>query len=182
MGIITTAWPHQCPIRLLGWNYPLYNYIYIMTSRGSVLAQPGLHIPPPRLLSSCSAGRHVDSPDRMIWHLYSPRSQAIINRIMSRSSVRYLILSNAKKSPPTYANAVFAAPVGRDTAWRAKKFRAWEKWVGEASGWCFLSKILAERAHQMHTDSLILLYIYPKGIFPHHWPSFWHCGTGVVVA
>lgn len=35
---------------------------------------------------------------------------------MSRSTVRYLILSNGKKSPPTYANAVFAAPVGRDTA------------------------------------------------------------------
>lgn len=35
---------------------------------------------------------------------------------MSRLSVRYLILSNGKKSPPTYANAVFAAPVGGDTA------------------------------------------------------------------
>lgn len=35
---------------------------------------------------------------------------------MSRSTVHYLILSNGKKSPPTYANAVFAAPVGRDTA------------------------------------------------------------------
>lgn len=33
---------------------------------------------------------------------------------MSRSTVRYLILSNGKKSPPTYVNAVFAAPVGRD--------------------------------------------------------------------
>lgn len=35
---------------------------------------------------------------------------------MSRSTVRYLILSNGEKSPPTYANAVFAAPVGKDTA------------------------------------------------------------------
>lgn len=39
---------------------------------------------------------------------------------MSRSTVCYLILSNGekkkKKAPPTYANAVFAAPIGRDTA------------------------------------------------------------------
>lgn len=67
---------------------------------GQSSPMPGLHIPPPRLLSSCSAGRHVDSPDRRIWHSYRPRSQAIINRIMSRSTVRYLILSNGKKKNP----------------------------------------------------------------------------------
>lgn len=61
-------------------------------------------------------GRHVDRPDRRIWHLYSPGSRAMINKIMSRSTVHNLILSNGKKSPPTYANAVFAAPVGRDAA------------------------------------------------------------------
>lgn len=84
-----------------------------MTSRRSVLAQALLHIPPPRLLPLSFVGKHAEI---RTWHLHSPRSLAIINKIMSRLSVRYLILSNGKKSPPTYANAVFAAPVGRDTA------------------------------------------------------------------
>lgn len=111
--IFIMAGRHSRPIRLLGENYQLYNYMYIMTSRRSVLAQALLHIPPPRLLPLSFVGKHAEI---RTWHLHSPRSLAIINKIMSRLSVRYLILSNGKKSPPTYANAVFAAPVGRDTA------------------------------------------------------------------
>lgn len=53
---------------------------------------------------------------------------------MSRSTVRYLILSHGEKkkgdgvgsggeekSPPTYANAAFAAPFGRDAQCRAAR-------------------------------------------------------------
>lgn len=132
-------------------------------------------IPPPRLHSSCSAGRHVDSPDRRIWHLYSPRSPAIINRIMSRSTVRYLILSNGQKSPPTYANAVFAAPVGRDTADVPRSSEL------EKSEWArqvldvFPVKYLNLKCVQMTYLNVsvmlyfgILLYNHPKGNV--HWP------------
>lgn len=174
------VWPHSRPIRLLGWNYPLYNYIYIMTSRGSVLAQPGPRIPPPRLHSSCSAGRHVDSPDRRIWHLYSPRSPAIINRIMSRSTVRYLILSNGQKSPPTYANAVFAAPVGRDTADMPRSSELEKsEWARQALDVFPVKCLNLLRGHlksiqmtylnvSVMLDFGILLHNHPKENF--HWP------------
>lgn len=123
-----------------------------MTSCGSVLAWPELHIPPPRLLPSCSVGRPLDSSDKRIWHLYSPESPAIINKIMSRSTVRYLILSNGKKSPPTYANAVFAAPVGRDTTCvpRSSELEKSE-WVQKVAD-VFPVNIreLAEKALKMH--------------------------------
>lgn len=125
---------------------------------GQSSPMPGLHIPPPRLLSSCSAGRHVDSPDRRIWHSYRPRSQAIINRIMSRSTVRYLILSNGKKkkSPPTYANAVFAAPIGRDTAVPRSTELEKSEWVRQAVD-VFPVNIRkwAERALTMHSDNML---------------------------
>lgn len=52
---------------------------------------------------------------------------------MSRSTVRYLILSNGKKkSPPTYANAVFAAPIGRDTAMPRSTELEKSEWVRQA--------------------------------------------------
>lgn len=75
---------------------------------------------------------------------------------MSRSTVRYLILSNGKKSPPTYANAVFAAPVGRDTACvpRSSELEKSE-WVRKVAD-VFPVNIreLAEKALKMHTDNI----------------------------
>lgn len=61
----------------------------------------------------------------------APQSQAIINRIMSRSAVRYLILSNGKKSPPMYANAVFA--VLGETPQRCQEVQSLRK-VNELGG------------------------------------------------
>lgn len=58
--IFIMAGRHSRPIRLLGENYHLYNYMYIMTSRRSVLAQALLHIPPPRLLPLSFVGKHAE--------------------------------------------------------------------------------------------------------------------------
>lgn len=90
--------PHQ-PVQsdCLAQNEPTRDYICIMSRCRSVLAQPRLLTPPPRLLSSYSAVRHADSPHGRTWHLPSPRPRTIINTILSRSTVRYLILSHGEK-------------------------------------------------------------------------------------
>lgn len=75
---------------------------------------------------------------------------------MSWSTVRYLILSNGKKSPPTYANTVFAAPVGRHTASMPRSSELEKsEWVRKVAD-VFPVNIreLAEEAPKMHTDNI----------------------------
>lgn len=123
----------QCPDMgtSLSWFTVLYcQWLYYTTAQSDFLAQWiiafTLRLVEGQSSSSCGWIVHLQAftlhalwADMQISQIKGydifPANSSHYKKELCHGQLCYLILSNGKNSPPTYANAVFAVPTGRDT-------------------------------------------------------------------